>query len=143
MEHRLIEFATRHWWLVALFFIILAMIIVYEIKNAANSNKTSPAQATLLMNREDAVILDIRNKESFEISHIINAIHIDANDIADNLKKLQKNKDKPIIICCQYGQDSVKVAATLKSNGFEKVHILAGGINAWQGANLPTVAEKK
>ena len=57
--------------------------------------------------------------------------------LADRVGELEKFKDKPIIICCATGMRSNKACSELKKHGFEKLHNLAGGVDAWVGAGYP------
>ena len=49
----------------------------------------------------------------------------------------KKFKNRPAIVLCQAGGRSHAAIALLKKAGFTEVVVLAGGINAWQQANMP------
>ena len=57
-------------------------------------------------------------------------------------KELEKFKNKTVVICCGQGQESTRIARSLKMKGFEKLYSLKGGINSWQNANLPLTKGK-
>ena len=99
--------------------------------------KLSPTDATRLINHEDAIIVDVRTDGEFNQGHIINAVHIPQKFLDDQLDKLEKYKDRPIITTCRTGQTSARAGGQLKKHGFDKVYHLSGGILAWEGANLP------
>lgn len=101
-----------------------------------------PAEVTRLINHEDAALLDVRSVEDFERGHIINAVNIDVATLGDREKELDKYKDKTVVICCAQGPESIRVARSLKTKGFEKLYSLKGGISAWQNANLPLTKGK-
>ena len=61
------------------------------------------------------------------------------SDHKDNTKKLNKYRNKPVIVTCQTGATAAKAAGILKSNEFEKLYILDGGLAAWRKENLPLV----
>jgi len=65
------------------------------------------------------------------------AKNIPTSKLADRIGELEKFKDKPIIVCCASGMRSNKACAELQKNGFEKLHNLAGGVDAWVGAGYP------
>jgi rhodanese-related sulfurtransferase len=93
-------------------------------------------EATRLIN-EDAVVLDVREDSEWTAGHIPNARHIPMSKLAARLSELEKLKGKPIIISCRSGHRSARACAMLKKSGYENVHNLAGGIIAWEKANLP------
>ncbi len=67
-----------------------------------------------------AVILDVRTKGEFQSGHLRNSINIPVDNLAQNIKKLRK--DKAIITCCASGSRSASAMRILKSNGFEQVY---------------------
>jgi len=101
--------------------------------------KLSPMDATQLINREDAVVVDVRTDGEFSQGHIVNAVNIPQKSVEEQLTKLNKYRNKPIIMACRTGQVASGVGSKLRKNGFEQVYNLAGGLAAWEGANLPLV----
>jgi len=85
MVEQLIEFVTNHWILVAVFLALLAALAVVESQRAGR--KVGPQEAVMLLNRDEAVVVDIREKKEFSEGHIKGAIHIP-------MAKL-KESDKP------------------------------------------------
>jgi len=135
-----LDFALHHWELCLAFILILGLLIGLELRlRLSGLAQVTPQEATLLINREDAVILDIRDQASFEKGHILNAVNIPAHDIEQRIKQLDKYRDKPIIIVHNTSQPPGKTGVILQNNGFLIVKNLTGGINAWQNANLPLV----
>ncbi len=137
MMNQFIEFATNNWEMVAVFLAILAAVLFYESKNGAQG--LSPSAATNLMNTEDAVIVDTRPAKEFSTGYITGALNIPAAKMKENLNRLEKHKDAPIIIVCKSGITSGTTAKELKKEGFTKVYKLQGGIAEWQSSNLPLV----
>lgn len=97
-------------------------------------------QATRLIN-QDALVLDVREDKEFTAGHIPKARHIPLGALAERIKELEKFKTKPIVVNCRSGQRSARACGILKKHGFENAVNLAGGIMAWESANLPV--EKK
>lgn len=117
---------------------ITAALIVTEIRRLASGFKrVGPAQVTALMNREDAVVIDIRPAAEFKAGHIPNSRHIPAAQLAADHKQLAHAKALPVVLVCKTGQTAAAAAKPLLQAGFEKVHVLEGGITAWQQADLP------
>ena len=96
-------------------------------------------EAVQLINRRDALTLDVRDSGEFAAGHIANARHIPEAQVADRLKDLEKFKTRPIIVACRSGNRAAGVAALLGKNGFAEVFVLRGGIAAWQQAGMPLV----
>jgi len=137
---RLPEFIANHSSL-AMAFVVISGLLAWTLWQGAGRGlkKLSPADATLLINREDAVILDVRSDGEFSQGHIVNAVNIPQKSVQEQLSKLEKYRNRPIITACRNGQAAAGVGNTLRKNGFEQVYNLAGGLIAWEGANLPLV----
>ena len=136
---QMVEFVTNHYILSGLFTALLAALIYTTVASQLSSLKElSTHEATLLMNKEDAYILDIRPAAEFKKGHILGSKQIKAELVTKgDFATLEKSKDKPIIVVCAMGMTSKRTASQMLKAGFENVVTLKGGINAWQGANLP------
>ncbi|MGZ8268220.1 MAG: rhodanese-like domain-containing protein [Burkholderiales bacterium] len=99
--------------------------------------EVEPTQAVQLINRRDAVVIDVRNAAEYKAGHITNARHIPEGELDARMKELDKVKAKPIIVTCARGNRSAAAAASLRKRGFAEVLTLRGGIAAWQQANMP------
>lgn len=128
------EFIQQNLLLVALV-VISGTMFVLSFKRAANG--LSPADATLLINREDAVVIDVRAPAEFAGGHIPQARNIPADKVSERLAELEKFKGRPLILSCQTGMRTAGVAKALKAQGFERVYSLDGGLGAWEQAGLP------
>jgi rhodanese-related sulfurtransferase len=137
---RLPEFFSNHSSLAMAFVVILGTLLWTLWQSLGHGlKKLSPMDATQLINREDAVVLDVRSDGEFNQGHIVNALNIPQKSIQEQLSKLGKYRKRPIIMACRNGQAASGVGSTLRKNGFEQVYSLAGGLVAWEGANLPLV----
>lgn len=86
----------------------------------------------LYIGRKDAVIIDLREREAYEISHLKTAINIPY----ENLEECRKiSRKKLVILYCQRGSASLFAARELMKMGFQ-VKSVAGGIRCYQGSNL-------
>jgi rhodanese-related sulfurtransferase len=97
----------------------------------------STLQATQLINREDALVIDVRDADAYAKGHILGAKSVPLADLARRAGDLEKHKSKAVIVSCQNGDRSSAAAATLRERGFSRVHPLSGGFAAWQQAGLP------
>ncbi len=134
---QIIEFIGNHTFLVATFLVILSLVIWNLVANPGAKGSVDPLGATELINREDAVVVDVRPMADFSQGHIINALNIPMNGFKDQLQTLEKYKNRPLIIACRSGSQSAMASKILRQNGFEKVYNLRGGMMGWQSANLP------
>lgn len=110
---------------------------------AKGGHAVSPAIATQMINKEDAVVVDIRTKKEWDTGHITGAKHIPLADLARRIEELNKYKTKPIIVVCNIGQTAGSASKQLKEAGFENVSRLQGGITEWKGQNLPIIKKGK
>lgn len=137
------QFVLSHWMLWTLFVIILALLAFYELRNQVGGvRKIQPKDLVQLMNKENAVVIDIRAKDTFKDGHIIGSQNILANDLSEKSNKLQKFKNKSLVFVCNNGQQSLKSAIQVRRQGFEQVFCLQGGITAWRNASLPLTKPK-
>jgi len=108
-------------------------------KGAGGALNLSTAEAINLINRNHALVLDVRNDAEFASGHIVDAKHIPLDKLAECLTELNKYKDKPILVNCQRGARSAKACEILRKAEFKQVNNLQGGLDAWLTAKLPVV----
>lgn len=134
---QLLEFAANHTFLVSAFFVVLSALVWNLVADPGGKHAVDPLAATALINHEDAVVVDVRSMAEFKDGHIVNAINIPLNGFDNNLKQLEKYRDRPIVAVCRSGSRSGAACNMLRKHGFDNVKNLRGGILAWQNANLP------
>jgi rhodanese-related sulfurtransferase len=108
-------------------------------KSAGGVPSLTAAEAVTLINRNNAVVLDVRDDAEFANGHIADAIHIPVADLESRLSELKKYKTKPVLVNCQRGARSAKACEILRKAEFTQVHNLQGGLDAWHQAKLPLV----
>jgi len=87
-------------------------------------------------------LLDAREKEEFEVSHLKNAIWVGYEDF--NLDRLENlDKQKPTLVYCSVGYRSEKITQKLLNEGFNQVYNLYGGIFEWANASKPVFQKTK
>ncbi len=107
----------------------------------AGGARVSTSEATNLINREDAQVIDVREAADFGGGHLIGARNIPAAKFAERAADLEKMKGKPVIVCCETGLRSGKAAKELQKLGFDRVFNLDGGIAASRKAGLPLTSK--
>ena len=139
MEH-LSQFITNHWQLWLLFIVVLFLTFLNELYTQKKKAKElSPQAAVDLINNDNAVVVDLRDVETFKKGHIIDSIQAKEDDFSQ--KKMDKYKNKPIILVCARGIQAPAFAAKIRTQGYQPL-VLSGGIAAWQNADLPLVKSK-
>ena len=136
-----VTFFSNHPMLSMAWLAIFMMIIVTTIKMKMSPIKLiSPQELTFLVNKEEGVLVDIRDEKEFKAKHIIDAKRLAKEKITNNdFASLENSKDKPIIVVCNAGMSAQNVASQLLKAGFANVNVLKGGISAWLSAGLPVV----
>lgn len=141
MEH-LGQFVSNHWQLCVALVVILLITFINELySQKKRAKELSTTAAVEIINNEQAVVIDLRDAQAFRSGHIINAIQASADDFTQ--QRMDKYKTKPIIFVCAKGLQSPTLATKLRTQGFTQPMVLAGGIAAWQAANLPLIKAKK
>ena len=98
-----------------------------------------PADLTTLINRDNALVVDLSAIGDFEKGHITSSRNVTPSQFDPENKLLAAAKQLPVVVVCRNGQASAAAAKRLKKAGFEHVSWLDGGIAAWQQADLPLV----
>jgi rhodanese-related sulfurtransferase len=99
----------------------------------------SAAQATQLINRRNAVIVDLRPAADYALGHLPSARHLEFAELQAKIGQIAKNKGNPVLLVCQNGLQSNKASRVVREAGYTEVHVLQGGLNAWQQAGMPVV----
>lgn len=117
--------------------VVSGLGLLWPLLMGGAKNEVSPAEATLLINREDAHVIDVREADEFAGGHLPEAKNVPLAKLADRISEIEKFKDRPVIVCCASGMRSGKACGELGKLGFARVHNLAGGVDAWVGAGYP------
>lgn len=137
MIEQLFEFIGNHFILVGLFIALLFAFLVNEGKQGGAAIGTS--NLVNLINREDAVVIDIRDKKDFNLGHIAGAINIPYSQLDSRITELETDKEKPVVVVCKMGQNAGAAGRKLKAQGFTNVRRLSGGMSEWTASGLPLV----
>lgn len=125
------------------YFLPLAAVVVFIIITAFGSNligafgafhgvkNLSIQEAAELTDKEALLILDVRQREEFEVSHLKGAVLVDDIDF-ESLKT-----DQPILLYCTVGFRSTELGTTLTNKGFSHIYNLDGGLISWKNQGQP------
>ena len=134
----LIAFAGRHPYLSLGLAGLTVAIVFNEISGLFRGYKgLQPAGLTALVNRDNALVVDLRPSADFEKGHVPGAKNVQMSQFDPENKQLAAARALPVVLVCKAGQTSGAAAKRLRKAGFEHVYVLDGGIGAWQQAGLP------
>lgn len=136
---QLVEFIGNHPYLATIWAVLFSLLIYSFVAGALSPLKElTTHQVTRLINREDALVLDIRTSGDYKKGHILGAKQIPSEAVAKaDFNKLEKYKHKPIIVVCAMGMTAKKTGTQLLKAGFDSVSVLKGGMSTWQSEGLP------
>ncbi len=131
-------FISEQWMLVS---VLLALVYVFMLSEQMKAGKAlSTHQVTALINRDEAVLLDVRDAKEFQLSHIAGAMNIPVGALDTRLAELEKHRTKIIVVTDKMGQQASVVGRKLRRLGF-KVRRLQGGMGEWLAQRLPVVSQ--
>ncbi|KAF1028945.1 MAG: putative protein YibN [Burkholderia plantarii] len=125
--------------LIAILLVSGGMLIVPTLRRGGGG--LSAAEATQLINRRNAVVLDLRPAAQYGAGHLPAARSVEFAELGAKLGQVAKNKSAPVLLVCQNGQTSNKAAKAVREAGYAEVHVLQGGLAAWQQAGMPVVKQ--
>ena len=112
-------------------------LIAMSMRRPGGRSGVTPTQATLLINREDAQVIDVRGSDEYVSGHLPDSRNISLEQLEARAGELEKFKDTPVILVCQTGARSSGACKQLEKLGFSKVNNLESGIAGWRSAGLP------
>ena len=136
----LMAFAGRHPLLsLALAGITLALLYNEIAGRLSGVRRLGVAQLTALINRDNALVVDLRPIGDFDKGHIAGSKNVQMSQFDPENKQLAPAKALPVVLVCKVGETATTAAKRLRKAGFSNVNVLDGGIQAWQAADLPLV----
>lgn len=138
---QLLEFVTRHPLLVGATVAAIVAAIAYEIRLRGQSGLSVPPSRAIELINQGATVVDVRDTESFNSGHIVDALNLPPEDLTAAAEKRLKKK-RPVLLVCDNGSGSRRLVGTLRTAGFENAWALEGGLSAWTRENLPIVSKR-
>ncbi|PWK86688.1 rhodanese-like domain-containing protein [Fulvimonas soli] len=136
--HKLPAFLGNHLALSALFALLLLGLVATEVMLRLRKYKElTPAGLTLLINRDNPLLIDLSARADYEKAHVPGARHVMPSQFDPEHKDLAKAKELPVVVMDKDGRGADKAAQRLVKAGFAKVYTLGGGVAAWQQAQMP------
>ncbi len=137
LVEQIFEFISNHYILVSAFVFLLVAFVINEGKLGGAA--ITPTNLVNLVNREGAVLVDIRDTKEYSSGHIAGAVSMPVSSIDARIGELESYKDKPVVLVCKMGQHASAAGRKLKALGFENVRRLSGGMAEWTASSLPMV----
>ncbi|WP_417617648.1 rhodanese-like domain-containing protein [Oceanisphaera sp.] len=118
--------------------LVIAIIAMTLMSKLSKVQIVVTQEAVALINKQDAVVIDVRSADEFRKGHIAGAINVPAAQLkANNLNLIQKYQHKPVILVCETGVTTNGIGRLLTKADFKQVHALRGGMADWRTQNLP------
>ena len=124
-------------WMLILIALSSGGMLAWPLLRGANSGSLTAQGAVQLINRERAVVVDVREPEEFAAGHMTGAKNVPLNQLEEKLAAAVKNKTVPLLLVCATGSRAQRAVAVAKKLGFEQAQAVAGGLKSWKEANLP------
>jgi len=138
---RFFDFVSSHFLLVGVFVGLLVLFILNEARRGGRS--VTAQELVNLVNRERALVLDVRERKEFISGHIVDAVNIPFATLEKRMSELDRHRERPIVVTCKMGQHSGAAGALLRKAGFTNVMRLSGGMAEWRSSSLPVVKGKE
>ena len=132
---QIVEFITNHWMLSAAWAGLFALLIVSF--TSTSSKVIGNQQITTMMNRENAVVIDVRSKADFSKGHLLGSINIPVAKLKDAASEVENYRERPIILVDANGMQTSSSAQQLQKMGISQLYRMQGGIISWTNDNLP------
>jgi len=131
-------FVEKNWILILAFVLSGAMLLWPLLQRRMSAMKeVGTLEAIQLMNRNNAVLLDVRETNEFTGGKLPNALHIPMSQLASRAAELAKLTARPVVVYCSLGRRARGAGAELAKAGFGDIYVLQGGLKAWKDAGLP------
>lgn len=129
------DFLISRWYLSVPLLITFVFWYIYE--TSKGGKRITPAEAVNLINKDEAIFVDVREKDSFEVGHIHGSINVQKESFEQQEHLL--NKGKAVVVITENGLDAGSAGVELMKLGIVEVYLLKDGLISWQEENLPLV----
>jgi len=131
-----VKFIIDNWMLILIALSSGAMLAWPLVRGGGGGSLTAQG-AVQLINRERAVVVDVREPDEFAAGHVTGAKNVPLDQLEAKLAGTVKNKSLPLLLICASGARAQRAVATAKKLGYEHAQVISGGLKSWKDANLP------
>ena len=136
------DFLLHNWLLILVAVGSGAMLLFPALTGGVGQGGMSVADAVQKMNREKAVLVDVREPGEYAAERIAQSKNIPLGQLGEKLPQTVKSKSTPVLFFCEHGARSSRAAAMAKKLGYEQAYSVAGGMRSWTSANMPVSGGK-
>ena len=136
---KFVLFLTDNYLAVLLLFFLLLALMVYESRKGGK--KIDASEATRIINKENAFVVDLRTPVEFNSGTIAGAVNLQPDNVDKDNSLFKANERDHVILVCKLGSSSSSVGGRLIKQGFQNVNILSGGIQGWVQSGLPLIKQ--
>jgi rhodanese-related sulfurtransferase len=134
---RVLEYISHHPWLATATAVLVAVIVVYEMRTRSESLVSVSSQEVIRLMNQGALLLDLRPPEQYQAGHLAGARQMRSDEILKAGDTLRKHKEKTVVVYDDSGSLGAAAVRQLAAQGFTRVFALRGGLAAWRADNLP------
>jgi len=122
-----------------LVYMFLMLVVLLPVAtDAAVARNLNPREAfTMLGQRVDLYLLDVRTAGEYQQARLEGARLIPIDQLARRIAELPK--DRPILVYCAVGSRSAQAVNYLARQGYPEIYNLSGGIYAWAQNGYPVL----
>ena len=124
-------------WMLILIALASGGMLAWPMLRGAGAGALTAQGAVQLINRERAVVIDVRSPEEFAAGHVTGARNVPLDTLEAKLAATVKNKTLPLLLVCATGTRAQRAVAVAKKLGYEQAQAVSGGLKSWKEANLP------
>lgn len=124
-------------WMLILIALSSGSMLAWPLVRGSGAGALTAQGAVQLINRERAVVVDVRDAEEFAAGHMTGARNVPLDQLEAKLATTVKNKNLPLLLVCATGTRAQRAVATARKLGYEQAQAVAGGLKGWREANLP------
>lgn len=124
-------------WMLILIALSSGSMLAWPLVRGSGAGALTAQGAVQLINRERAVVVDVRDPEEFAAGHMTGAKNVPLDQLEAKLATTVKNKALPLLLVCSTGSRAQRAVATARKLGYEQAQAVAGGLKGWREANLP------
>jgi rhodanese-related sulfurtransferase len=134
---RVLEYISHHPWLATATAVLVAVIVVYEMRTRSESLISVSSQEVIRLMNQGALLLDLRPPEQYQAGHLAGARQMRSDEILKAGDTLRKHREKTVVVYDDSGSLGAAAVRQLAAQGFTRVFALRGGLAAWRADNLP------
>lgn len=97
--------------------------------------RISAEEGKEMMDRDDVVVIDVREPHEYNAGHVPNAKLIPVNTVYARREELPRDKD--IVFVCAVGQRSALACEMAAAAGLTRLFNMEGGTDSWIKAGFP------